>query len=246
MENFVPLTQEETLELVKLAKTGDEEAKEKLIEGNFPLIKSIIRKYVGRGVDYDDLYQLGCVGFLKAIKNFDQAFDVKFTTYAVPMIAGEVKRYMRDDGDIKISRAIKTLTFKIKSFIDEYKKEHDEEPTIEILERHFDVPKEDIVCALDSSKPMISLYAKIDESGENSAHILDKIVTEDKSDVLLDNLLLKQAISELEDREKKIILLRYFRGRTQSEVACELGVSQVQVSRLESKIIERFKKKLIY
>ena len=245
MENFVPLTQEETLELVKLAKTGDEEAKEKLIEGNFPLIKSIIRKYVGRGVDYDDLYQLGCVGFLKAIKNFDQAFDVKFTTYAVPMIAGEVKRYMRDDGDIKISRAIKTLTFKIKSFIDEYKKENDEEPTIEILERHFDVPKEDIVCALDSSKPMISLYAKIDESGENSAHILDKIVTEDKSDVLLDNLLLKQAISELEDREKKIILLRYFRGRTQSEVACELGVSQVQVSRLESKIIERFKKKLI-
>ena len=244
MENFVPLTQEETLELTKLAKAGDEAAKEKLIEGNFPLIKSVIRKYVNRGVDYDDLYQLGCVGFLKAIKNFDPNFDVKFTTYAVPMIAGEVKRYLRDDGDIKISRAIKTLSFKVKNFIEEYKKEHDEMPSVDVLSQEFGVSSEDIVCALDSSKPMISLYAKIDESSEGSANVLDKIVSVDSSDAILDNLLLKQAIMDLEDREKKIILLRYFRGKTQTEVASELGVSQVQVSRLETKIIEKFRNRL--
>ena len=121
MENFKLLNQEEMVLLVQKAKSGDHEAKNKLLQGNFPLIKSVVKKYIGRGVDYDDLYQIGCVGFLKAINNFNSCFDVKFTTYAVPMIAGEIKRFLRDDGEIKISRAIKTLSIKIRSFIDDYK-----------------------------------------------------------------------------------------------------------------------------
>ena len=244
MKNFEPLTQEETLRLAIEAKNGNEEAKEKILMGNFPLIKSVIKKYVNRGVDYDDLYQIGCVGFLKAIKNFDPKFDVKFTTYAVPMIAGEVKRYLRDDGDIKISRAIKTLSYKLKTYIETYKKDHDEEPSINHLEKEFDVSREEIVCALESSKPMVSLYAKIDEGSNESVHVIDKLAIDDNSDVMLDHLLLKHAISELEERDKKIILLRYFRGKTQSEVAGMLGVSQVQVSRIEAKIIEKFKNRL--
>lgn len=244
MENFVPLDAEQTLSLVIDAKNGDDDAKEKLIYGNFPLIKSVIKKYINKGVDYDDLYQIGCVGFLKAIKNFDPNFDVKFTTYAVPMIAGEVKRFLRDDGDIKVSRAIKTLGFKIRNFIEEYIFKHDDEPTIEIIAEHFEVSKEDVVCAIDSSKPLVSLQAKIDESSESSANIIDKIVTIDNNDSILENLLLKQLIEKLNDRDRKIILLRYFRGKTQSEVALELGVSQVQVSRIEAKIIDEFKRKL--
>ena len=131
MEEFVPLTQEETLEFVEEAKNGSAEAKDKLIQGNFPLIKSIVKNFQNKGVDYEDLYQIGCVGFLKAINNFDVKFDVKFSTYAVPMIAGEIKRFLRDDGNIKISRAIKTLWLKIKSYVDVYEKLHNESPTID-------------------------------------------------------------------------------------------------------------------
>ena len=244
MENFKPLTQDETLMLLEKAKLGEETAKNDLIQGNFPLIKSVVKKYMGRGVEYDDLYQIGCVGFLKAINNFDSTFDVKFTTYAVPMIAGEIKRFLRDDGEIKISRAIKTLSMKAKAYIDSYKKEHFCEPTIQDIADRFEVDPEEVVYALDSSRPMISLYEKIDDSSESSANLIDKIVVEDNSDGMIDKLLLRSAIDELEDREKKVILLRYFRGKTQSEVASLLGVSQVQVSRIESKILEILKRKL--
>jgi len=244
MENFKPLTQDETLMLLEKAKLGEETAKNDLIQGNFPLIKSVVKKYMGRGVEYDDLYQIGCVGFLKAINNFDSTFDVKFTTYAVPMIAGEIKRFLRDDGEIKISRAIKTLSMKAKAYIDSYKKEHFCEPTIQDIANRFEVDPEEVVYALDSSRPMISLYEKIDDSSDSSANLIDKIIIEDNSDGMIDKLLLRSAIDDLEDREKKVILLRYFRGKTQSEVACILGVSQVQVSRIESKILEILKRKL--
>lgn len=244
MENFKPLTQEETLGLLVQAKAGSDDAKERLIQGNFPLIKSVVKKYVGKGVDYDDLYQIGFLGFLKAIRNFDESFEVKFTTYAVPMIAGEIKRFMRDDGDIKISRAIKTLSFKIKSYIDLYRKQNNIEPNINELAEHFNVDKEEIVYALDSSRPLLSLHAKIDEGNDNSASIIDKVIIDDDSDLILDKLTLKQAIDDLGEREKKVILLRYFRGKTQSEVAELLSVSQVQVSRIESKILAQLKNKL--
>lgn len=244
MDDFQPLTQDETLLLLQRAKNGDEQAKNDLVQGNFPLIKSVVKKYMGRGVEYDDLYQIGCIGFLKAINNFNSSFDVKFTTYAVPMIAGEIKRFLRDDGEIKISRAIKTLSMKVKVFMDSYKKEYFVEPTINQIAEHFCVDPEDVVYALDSARPMISLYEKIDENSGNSANLIDKIIVEDNNDLLIDKLLLRTSIEELDDREKQVIILRYFRGKTQSEVASILGVSQVQVSRIESKILETLRKKI--
>lgn len=244
-EEFKPLSIEETNALVKLAKDGDEGAKEKLIQGNFPLIKSIIKNYQNKGVDYDDLYQIGCVGFLKAINNFDEKYEVKFSTYAVPMIAGEIKRFLRDDGSIKISRAIKSLWLKIRAYLDEVKKLGEEMPSIEELAKKFEVDPSDVVFAMDSSQSLVSLNAHLDESSSNSQLVIDKVVGEDKSEQLLDKILLKDAISKLPEREKKILLLRYFRGKTQSEVALLLGVSQVQISRLETKIIEKLKNKLI-
>ena len=239
MEEFKPLTIEETHELVKRAKEGSEEAKNKLIQGNFPLIKSIVRNYQNKGVDYDDLYQLGCVGFLKAINNFDEKFEVKFTTYAVPMIAGEIKRFLRDDGNIKVSRAIKTLWIKIKTYLDELKKAGNEMPTVDFLAKKFEPA--DIVCAMDSSQTLISLNAQLDENSTNSQSVIDKIVCDDGVEQVLDKLLLKEAILKLPDRERSLLVLRYYRGKTQSEVADILGVSQVQVSRIETKIIEKLK-----
>lgn len=244
MEEFVPLTQEETLEFVEEAKNGSAEAKDKLIQGNFPLIKSIVKSFQNKGVDYEDLYQIGCVGFLKAINNFDVKFDVKFSTYAVPMIAGEIKRFLRDDGNIKISRAIKTLWLKIKSYVDVYEKLHNESPTIDEIAKALSVTPEEVVYAQDASKQILSLDAQIDETSNNSQSVLDRVVEEDKSEILLDKLLLKEAISLLPEREKKIVLLRYYRGKTQSEVAMMLGVSQVQISRLETKIIDKLKNKI--
>lgn len=244
MEQFKPLTLEETTLLVEKAKEGDESAKEKLLEGNFPLIKSIIRNYQNKGVDYDDLYQIGCVGFLKAINNFDQSFGVKFSTYAVPMIAGEIKRFLRDDGSIKVSRAIKTLWLKIRTYLEELKKLGQETPSVEELSKKFEVDVADIVYAMDASKSLISLNAQLDESNSNSQSVLDKVVVDDKHDQLLDKILLKEAITALPEREKKILLLRYFRGKTQSEVAEMMNVSQVQISRIESKIIDKLKSKI--
>ncbi|MBR2909847.1 MAG: SigB/SigF/SigG family RNA polymerase sigma factor [Clostridia bacterium] len=244
IEEFKPLGINETNELIEKAKNGDNEAKEKLIQGNFPLIKSIIKNYQNKGVDYDDLYQLGCVGFLKAINNFDEKFEVKFSTYAVPMIAGEIKRFLRDDGSIKVSRAIKALWIKIRSLLDQYKTKGESAPTIDEMAKIFEVDTADIVYAMDSAQSIISLNAQLDESSNNSQSVIDKVASDDKAEQLIDKILLKDAISKLPEREKKIILLRYFRGKTQSEVAELMGVSQVQISRIETKIISKLKYKL--
>ena len=209
-EEFKPLTIEETNELIKQAKNDDEVAKEKLIQGNFPLIKSIIKNYQNKGVEYDDLYQLGCVGFLKAINNFDERFEVKFSTYAVPMIAGEIKRYLRDDGSIKVSRAIKALWLKIRGLIDERKKMGEAQPTIEEMAKLFEVDSADIVYAMDSAQSLVSLNAQLDENSNNSQSVIDKVVGEDKSEQILDKILLKEAISKLPDRERKILLFYIF------------------------------------
>jgi len=215
-----------------------------LLNGNFPLIKSIVKSYQNKGVDYDDLYQIGCVGFLKAINNFDCKYQVKFSTYAVPMIAGEIKRFLRDDGSVKVSRAIKTLWLKIKSYLDELNKKGEEVPSVEDIAKRFCVDKEDVVIAMDASKTLVSLNAQLDEESSNSQSVIDRVVVEDGSEQMLDNILLKDAIKNLPEREKKILLLRYFRGKTQSEVATMMNVSQVQISRLETKIIEKLKIKI--
>ena len=244
MEEYKPIDVNQTNELILKSKAGDEEATSVLVSGNFPLIKAIVKSYLGKGVDYDDLYQIGCVGFLKAIKNFDPSFDVKFSTYAVPMISGEIKRFLRDDGSIKVSRSIKTLSIKLKAYIEKQKNEKGESPTIEELAEKFEVEKEDIVVALDSCQQIISLHAKVDEDDPNSQNIIDKLTVFDKSDEMLEKFILKTEIMNLPEKERKIILLRYYRGKTQGEVAELLDVSQVQVSRIESKIIEQLRKKL--
>lgn len=244
MNEYKPIDQEQTNELIVRSNNGDAEATEILVSGNFPLIKAVVKGYLNKGVEYDDLYQIGCVGFLKAIKNFNPNFDVKFSTYAVPMISGEIKRYLRDDGSIKVSRSIKSLAIKIKAFIDKEKNKSGETPTIDEIAKFFDVEKEDVVIALDSCQQMVSLQAKIDEDDPNSQNVLDKLICQDKSDDMIDKLILKDEISSLPEKEKKIILLRYYRGKTQGEVAELLDISQVQVSRIESKIIEQLRNKL--
>ena len=243
-EEFKPLAKEETLNLIKLAQKGDKEAKNRLVAGNFPLIKAVLRRYQHKGVSYEDLYQLGCVGFLKAINNFDEKFGVKFSTYAVPMIAGEIKRFLRDDGIIKVSRAIKALSIKLKNYIEEFKKRGEESPSIEELAEVFNEDKETIVFALDSSKETVSIYEKTDDKSENAPNLIDKIICYDKNEDIIENLVLKNEIEKLDARDKQILILRYFRGKTQSEVGQMLGVSQVQVSRIEAKIIEHLKQKI--
>lgn len=233
---------EELLEHIRQAKNGDEKAKNIILESNQALIKSIIRRFKDKGVEYEDLYQIGCIGLLKAIINFDEDFGVKFSTYTVPMIIGEIKRYMRDNGAIKVSRNMKILANKLNKFIDEYQSINDTSPSVELLAEKFNVETEEVVIALDSTKMPLSIYDKYEDE-EDGQELIDKIPINDNEDSLVDKIHLSNIIDGLNDRERKIIVLRYFRDRTQSEIAKTLGVSQVQVSRLENKIIDKIRLK---
>lgn len=235
------LQQDETENLIKLAQNGDEDAKARLITENSPLIKSIIRRYKGRGIEYDDLYQLGCVGFLKAIKNFSFDFNVRFSTYAVPMITGEVKRYLRDDGYIKVSRSVKSDAAKINAYIEKFRGENGETPSVDALSAHFGIEPQEIVFILDSAKMPVSLYDGTEDDG--SRPIIEKLTSAENEDDSIDRIMLKDMIRTLPERDRKIILLRYFRGSTQCEVARILGVSQVQISRLENRILGLMREK---
>lgn len=232
------MEREETLELIVSAQNGDKAASERLITENSPLIKSVIRRYKNKGVEYDDLYQLGCVGFIKAVKNFSAQYEVRFSTYAVPMIAGEVKRFLRDDGPIKVSRGTKSSAIKIAKFVEEYKSEHGESPTIEVIAKQFEIEPQEAVFIMDSGKYPVSIY---DSGDDGSRTLIDKLQTSENEDEKLDKMMLKKILGELSPRDKKIILLRYFADKTQSEVARVLHVSQVQISRLESKILGRIR-----
>lgn len=231
-----------TMEYINKAKAGDSTAKAILIENNAPLVKSIVKRYLNKGVEYDDLYQLGCLGFLKAINNFDEAFNVKFSTYAVPMIAGEIKRFLRDDGSIKVSRAIKGLYFQIQKLFDERKSQNKEPPSIKELSEIFHIDEQEIVFVLESAKMPLSLYEQIDKDG-SGVEIIDRISTGSEDESLTNNILVKDLLRTLSPKDRKIIILRYYRDKTQSEIADMLGVSQVQVSRIENKILERLKQK---
>ncbi len=238
------LSQEETLQLIKDAKSGNEEAKEKLIKENSPLIKSLIKRYLNKGIEYDDLYQLGCLGFIKAIYNFSEAFNTKFSTYVVPMVIGEIKRFMRDDGAIKVSRAIKTQNIKINRFLEEFYSKNYRKPTFEEISKEFNMDIADVVFTMDSAKMPISIYTPSQDEENRNIFLLDKYV-EDRSDDMVDNIVLKNILKNLCERDKQIIILRFFRDKTQSEIAKLLGVSQVQVSRLENKILEKMRESLM-
>ncbi|MBQ7351871.1 MAG: SigB/SigF/SigG family RNA polymerase sigma factor [Clostridia bacterium] len=234
----------ETNRLLERAQSGDSQAKERLIAENSPLIKSVIKRYLNKGIEFDDLYQLGSLGFLKAINNFDESFGVKFSTYAVPMIAGEVKRFIRDNGIIKVSRSTKQLALKINKFIEKYLNEFEETPSIDVIAKEFELSAQEVVYAMDSSNKPVSLFTLVGDDGGKEQYLIDKIESEDESNDFVDNQVLYKLIESLPDREKKIIILRYFRDKTQKEIASELGVSQVQISRLENKILEKLKQKL--
>ena len=235
---------ENTLELVKKAQQGDQEAKTQLIQNNSPLIKSIIKRFRDKGIEYDDLYQIGCIGFLKAINNFNSDFNVKFSTYCVPMVIGEIKRFMRDDGAVKVSRALKTLNLQINKFVNEYSGVHQEKPSIEKIAKHFNVDEQEVVLAMDSARMPVSLYSPIDDDSDGLA-IIDRVEGDvNEGEQMLDNLALKDVIKRLDERDRKIIMLRYYFDKTQSEIAEELHISQVQVSRLENKILENLRTKL--
>lgn len=235
------LKHEETLTLIASAQAGLETAKETLIAENLPLIKSIVKRFKGR-LEYDDLMQLGAMGFLKAVMNFDTSYGVRFSTYAVPMITGEIKRFLRDDGAVKVSRWAKTLAQKIAAYTDERQKNNLGEPTVDELAEKFGCEAEDIVFAMDTGRFVISL----NETGgdDDGTPLGDRLVGAEAPDEDIDGLMLRESITNLPERERKIIILRYFRDKTQSEVAAELGVSQVQVSRLENKILKKIREKL--
>ncbi|MDE7086573.1 MAG: SigB/SigF/SigG family RNA polymerase sigma factor [Clostridia bacterium] len=238
------LDQQTTNQLIRSAKAGDNSAKERLLAENTNLIKSIVKRYLNKGVEYDDLFQLAGMGLLKAINGFDESFGVRFSTYAVPMISGEIKRFMRDDGSIKVSRAIKATAKEINKFVESYSMEHGAQPTVKIISEQFRMPQSEVVFTMGSTHMPLSIYAQGDYKDEKSQYLLDRLPQEDKQDEMLDVMELRSAISTLPDRERKVIMLRYFRDMTQSEVAQMLGVSQVQVSRIENKIMQTFRNKL--
>lgn len=233
------LDRETTEILIEKAQGGDSEAKQRLISENSPLIKCIVKRFKGRGVEYDDLYQLGSIGMLKAIENFSKEKGVRFSTYAVPMIMGEIKRYLRDDGLIKVSRLTKTLSYKIAYFIERYQRENDVSPQVWQIAEALGVEPQEVAFAMDSQKAPLSIYDKgEDDSGQS---IMERTPDRVDSDEDLDRIIVRDAIRGLSERERKIIIMRYYRDLTQSEIAKRLNVSQVQVSRLENKIINKIK-----
>lgn len=230
------LSYERTVELLKLAKTGDMDAKEELVAQNMPLIKSIVKRFRNKSIEYDDLIQLGSLGLIKAINNFDASFNVKFSTYAVPMISGEIKRFIRDDGCMKVSRSVKALSCKISKFSNDFRINNNREPTVDEIAEAMEVEPQEVVFALDSSKYPVSLYEKYDD--ESSQCVVDRLAAPGTQEDMINKIVLKDLINSLDEREKKIIVLRYYRDKTQSEIAKLLGVSQVQISRIENKVLK--------
>ena len=233
-----------TIEYIRRAKTGDAFAKETLLEHNVSLVKCIVKRYLGKGVDYDDLFQIACMGFLKAIAGFDERFGVKFSTYAVPMIAGEIKRFMRDDGAVKVSRAMKQTAKEINLFVEEYALKNGNHPPVSVIAEKFGLDEAETVFVMGSSKMPLSLYGGTEHQDGKERGLIETLPALDDQEELLDRMLLKGAIDSLNERDRRIIILRYFRDMTQSEVAERIGVSQVQVSRIENRIIKEFREKL--
>ena len=232
------------LDLVIKAQNGDQDAKEVLIKENSPLIKCLIKRFKGKGIEYDDLFQIGCLGFLKALKNFKAEFNVKFSTYVVPMVIGEIKRFMRDDGAIKVSRVLKSLNLQINKFIDQYSSINQKAPSIEEIAKKFNVEEQEVILAMDSARMPVSLYSPLDED-EEGLLVMDRVECEDEGQNMLENLALKELLHKLDKREQKIIMLRFYYDKTQSEIAQQLKISQVQFYILENKILNNIRKKLI-
>ena len=237
---------EEMSVLIEKSHAGDKQAREVLIEKNLGLVHHIVKRFLNRGVDAEDLFQIGCIGLMKAVDKFDLAFDVKFSTYAVPMISGEIKRFLRDDGMVKVSRSLKENGWKITRAREQFQHEHGREPTLEEIAKVTGLSTEEVVMAMDAGAELESIYKSVYQSDGNEIYLVDQIAGKNNErEKLLNHMLLKQLLSELEGEERELIRLRYFQGKTQTEVAGRLGISQVQVSRLEKRILRRLRDKAL-
>lgn len=249
MENIIVRKEgynyEDNSRLIALAKTGDQDSMNLVIEMNLPLVASISKKFLNRGYDYEDIFQIGSIGLVKAINNFDDKFNVKFSTYAVPMIIGEIKRFIRDDGIIKVSRNVKSLARKLHFDKEHLTKKLDRDPTIEELSEFSGIEKEEIIYAIESSASMQYLYDTIHQDDGAPVLLIDKLSEKGEDDTdMINRIALKEALRSLDSKSRQIIMLRYFKDKTQVQVAKLLGISQVQVSRIEKKVLVLMKEKL--
>lgn len=235
----------DNVKLIKQCQNGDKIALNKLIENNLPLVSAISKKFLNRGYEYDDIFQIGCIGLVKAVNNFDDKFNVKFSTYAVPMILGEIKRFLRDDGIIKVSRSVKNTAKKLHYARETLTKNLNRDPTIEELAKFSGISVEEIVFATESSNSLQYLYDVIHQDDGSPVMLIDKLSETAEEDVeIVDKLALKETLNNLDKKSRQIILLRYFKDKTQIQVAKMLGISQVQVSRIEKKVLKLMKEKL--
>lgn len=232
-----------TIALIKKSHDGDKEAREQLVEENVGLIWCVVKRFYGRGTEAEDLFQIGSIGLLKAIDKFDLSYEVKFSTYAVPMISGEIKRFLRDDGMIKVSRSLKELSYKIFQKREELIAKLGREPTLDELANVMEVGREEIVQAMEAGGEVDSLYKPIHQKEGNEIRLVDKLEEKErKEEKILDHMLLAQLLESLDKEERQLIYLRYFADETQSQVGKKMGISQVQVSRMEKRIIENLRK----
>jgi RNA polymerase sporulation-specific sigma factor len=234
------LKDHEVKELIKQSQTGDQSARDTIVQKNMRLVWSVVQRFLNRGYEPDDLFQIGCIGLLKSVDKFDLSYDVKFSTYAVPMIIGEIQRFIRDDGTVKVSRSLKEMGNKIRKAKDELSKKFGRVPTVNELAEHLEYSVEEVIMAQEASRTPSSIHETVYENDGDPITLLDQIA--DNTDhKWFDKIALKEAIRELDDRERLIVYLRYYKDQTQSEVADRLGISQVQVSRLEKKILQTMK-----
>ncbi|MDP4109040.1 MAG: RNA polymerase sporulation sigma factor SigG [Bacillota bacterium] len=239
------LPNEETMKLLVRCQSGDTVARDELISGNLRLVLSVIQRFLNRGEPVDDLFQVGCVGLIKSIDNFDTTKNVRFSTYAVPMIIGEIRRYLRDNSVIRVGRAMRDTAYRALQIKEKFICENQREPTIEEIAKAMDLPKEDIVFALDSIVDPVSLYDPVYSDGGDTICVMDQVADEkNTTENLIERISLKESISGLTEREKHILSLRFFHGKTQMEVAEEIGISQAQVSRLEKNALRQIKKQI--
>ena len=239
------LKNDETQALLLRAKQGDMKAREELIAGNLRLVLSVIQRFANRGENADDLFQVGCIGLIKAIDNFNTDLDVRFSTYGVPMIVGEIRRYLRDNSTMRVSRAMRDTAYKVLQAKEAYMAEHQREPTVDEIARMLELKREDVVFALDAIVDPVSLYEPVYSDSGDTICVMDQVRDSKSTDEnWLEQIALREAIAKLSDREKRILSLRFFQGKTQMEVSTEVGISQAQVSRLEKNALRQIKKDL--
>ena len=239
------LKNEETRALLLKAKEGDQQAREELISGNLRLVLSVIQRFSNRGENADDLFQVGCIGLMKAIDNFNTDLDVKFSTYGVPMIIGEIRRYLRDNSTMRVSRAMRDTAYKVLQAKEAYIAQHQKEPTVEEIANILDIKREEVVFALDAILEPVSLYEPVYSDSGDTICVMDQVRDSKNTDEMwLERIALKEAVSHLSEREKKILYMRFFQGKTQMEVSAEIGISQAQVSRLEKNALRQIRKEM--